>query len=80
MLCFYLIMSTQYLSPGWFNVQCFEKETDTKLLVQWEGYPNKDDFTWESKKRLKKDLGLETYNSLYEKFCASSKNQGTSTS
>jgi len=73
-------MSSQYLSPGWFNVQCFKKETDTKLLVQWEGYPNKDDFTWESKKRLKKDLGLETYNSLYEKFGSSSKNQGTSTS
>lgn len=44
-----------------FIVKSFREARCHKMLVQWDGYDDPKDFTWEPKRNLKEDLGISYF-------------------
>ena len=45
-----------------YTVSHFLDEKQGRILVHWKGYDDPDDFTWEPKENLLKDLGERIFN------------------
>ena len=43
-----------------------------KIVVQWKGYPDPEDFTWQRESELKTDLGRVTFHGMMQEMLMSS--------
>tara|TARA_B100000035_G_scaffold8225_1_gene7066 strand:+ start:340 stop:579 length:240 start_codon:yes stop_codon:yes gene_type:complete len=61
----------------WYIVERFVEENDSQIRVHWKNYDDPEDYTWEPKKRLKKDLGAVIFDKLREGILKVGENKST---
>lgn len=55
-----------------YEVEKFMDAQGGKILVQWKGYPDPEDFTWQRESELKTDLGRVTFHDMMQEMLMSS--------